>query len=433
MRNALKTLGLIFLFLFCFTTISAEADTIDPPEINAEGCALIDASTGQVLYGKNDEKVFEPASTTKVMTALIALEKSNLNDEVTIQEDFTKIDGTAIGLLKGDVVTVHDLLLGLLLESGNDCANALAIHISGSIDEFAKLMNTKAKELGAQNTCFKNPSGLPDPEHKTTPKDMALFMKEAIKNKDFMDITKTNSYTITMKNNSERTILVNNKNYMINKNSKYYYENAICGKNGYTTKSNHTYVAAAEKDGHVLVASFLNALDKNQNFYDMAKVFNYGFDNFTYIPLYKAGEEIAQYKLTSTLTIPLIAANDINYVSPKSEETNISPEIKVENKDLSKQSFSIGDKILKGTIYINNKEYLKVDLESGVAREYVSPMESIASTATKPSFIIPSIIVIAMIIIALSLRFSIRKKSRQKRFRHLKKSLEKRNNNRFNK
>ncbi|MBA9017318.1 D-alanyl-D-alanine carboxypeptidase [Clostridium beijerinckii] len=162
MKRIFKTFNILFLFLFCFTYTSVQAET-QPPQINAEGCALIDASTGQVLYGKNEEKVLEPASTTKVMTAIITLEKCKLDDEVTVQEDFTKIDGTAVGLLKGDVVTVRDLLLGLLLESGNDCANALADHISGSTEAFSKLMNEKAKELGALHTNFKNPSGLPDP------------------------------------------------------------------------------------------------------------------------------------------------------------------------------------------------------------------------------------------------------------------------------
>ena len=280
MKRILKKLNIIFLFLFCFTYTTVQAETT-PPEINAQGCVLIDASTGEVLYGKNDDKTFEPASTTKVMTALLTLEKCNLDDEVTVQEDFTKIDGTAIGLLKGDVLTVHDLLLGLLLESGNDCANALADHISGNINDFAKLMNIKAKELGALHTTFKNPSGLPDPEHTTTAHDLALFLREAINNKDYMDISTTPSTTITLKNNPAKTIILNNKNYMINKNSKYYYPFAICGKNGYTTKSNQTYVAAAEKDGHVLVASFLDALNKDQNFKDMQTVFNYGFDNYS--------------------------------------------------------------------------------------------------------------------------------------------------------
>lgn len=373
MRQILRTLNIVFLLLFCLTSTIVQADTA-PPQINAEGCVLIDASTGEVLYGKNEEKILEPASTTKVVTALIALEKCKLDEEVTVKEDFTKIDGTAIGLLKGDVLTVRDLLLGLILESGNDCANALAEHISGSVDEFSKLMNAKAKELGALNTNLKNPSGLPDPEHTTTAHDLVLFLREAINNKDYVDISSTPFYTITLKNNPSKTIIINNKNYMINKNSKYYYPLAICGKNGYTTKSNHTYLAAAEKDGHVLIASFLNALDKNQNFYDMQAVFNYGFDNFSLVHLYKKGDLVSDYKINNDLTVPVITSKNIDYIVPKGKENSVSSEIKIEDKNLSKISFDKDDIILKGTVYVNDKEYITVDLAAGASRHYSPPL-----------------------------------------------------------
>lgn len=396
MRRILKTLNIIFLFLFFLTYINVQAETTSP-QINAEGCVLIDASTGEILYGKNEEKVLEPASTTKVMTALITLEKCKLDDEVTVQEDFTKIDGTTIGLLKGDVLTVRDLLLGLLLESGNDCANALADHISGNITEFSKLMNAKAKELGALHTNFKNPSGLPDPEHTTTAHDLALFLKEAINNKDYIDISTTPFYTITLKNNPAKSIIINNKNYMINKNSRYYYPFAICGKNGYTTKSNQTYVAAAEKDGHVLVAAFLNALNKDQNFHDMQTVFNYGFDNYSLVHLYKKGDQISEYKINNELTIPVISAKNIDYIVPKGKENTISSEIKIEDTDLSKKSFNKGDPILKGTVYVNDKEYITVDLEAGVSRSY-EPLISVKALSQKynlPIYIGSSVAILA--------------------------------------
>ena len=367
MKRYLKIL-IVLLFLVCIPlNVHAETST---PDINAQGCALIDASSGKVLYGKNENCTFEPASTTKVMTAIVVLDKCKLTDEVTVHEDFTAIDGTAIGLLNGDVLTVRDLLLGLLLESGNDCANALAIHVSGSVDSFAQLMNEKAKELGATATSFRNPSGLPDPEHLTTPHDLALFLKDAINNPDFIEISTTPYAEITMINNPERTLIVNNKNYMINKNSKYYYKYALCGKNGYTTKANHTYVSAAEKDGHILVASFLNAMDKNQNFFDMQTVFNYGFDNFSFVKLYDKGEEVSQYNVTKNLTIPLIIDKTIEYPVVKGEENSISHELKIQDEDLSKKSFNAGEKILKATICINNEELQTIDLASGVSRTY---------------------------------------------------------------
>lgn len=396
MRRIFKTFNIVFLFLFCFTFTNVKAETTQP-EINAEGCILIDASTGEVLYGKNEEKVLEPASTTKVMTALITLEKCKLDDQVTVQEDFTKIDGTAIGLLKGDVLTVRDLLLGLILESGNDCANALADHISGSTIEFSKLMNAKAKELGALHTNFKNPSGLPDPEHTTTAHDLALFLREAINNKDYMNISNTQSCTITMKNNTSKTIIINNKNYMINKNSRYYYPFAISGKNGYTTKSNHTYVAAAEKDGHVLIASFLNALNKDQNFNDMQTVFNYGFDNYSLVHLYKKDTQISEYKVTNELTIPIVSKKDIDYIVPKGKENTISSDIKIEDADLSKQSFNKDDNILKGTVYVNDKQYITVDLAAGVSRYYepIISVKSLSQNSSLPIYIGSGVAILA--------------------------------------
>lgn len=371
MKRRLKALTIIFLFLVSLIPIKASADAT-PPSINAAGCALIDASTGQMLYGKNQDTQYEPASTTKVMTALIVLEKCKLNDEVTIQQDVDREDGTRIGLKKGDVLTVHELLLGLLLDSGNDAADALAYHVSGSIDEFAKLMNAKAKELGATNTNFKNPSGLPDPQHLTTPHDLALFLREAVNNQDFINISTTPSYTIAMRNDPQRTINLYNKNYMINKSSKFYYPNALCGKNGYTIKANQTYVASAKKDDHILVASFLYAVDKNQNFEDMKTVFDYGFDNFSWVHIYSKNDKVSEYKINNTLTIPLLSTKDLDYVVPKGDENKESYDIKVEDKDLSKQSFNEGDEILKGKVYVNDKELETVDLAAGTSRNYTS-------------------------------------------------------------
>ena len=298
----------ILLFLFCRPVYG---ETIIP-EINAQGYAVIDAESGQVLFGKDIDTKFEPASTTKVITALIVLEKSDLYEEVTIRENFTDIDGSAIGLLKGDVVTVYDLLLGLMLESGNDCANALAYHVSGSIEEFAELMNEKARELGAIDTNFKNPSGLPDEEHYTTPRDLALFLREAIKNPDFINIAATENKTISMINNSERTLTVNNKNYLINKNSEFYYEYALCGKSGYTMRANHTFLAAAKKDGNTLIGSFLKASDKEQNYKDMKSIFNYGFNNYSFIDLYNTNEKVATYYITNNERIPLFVLSLIH-------------------------------------------------------------------------------------------------------------------------
>lgn len=412
MKSHFKTFT-FFLLIFLVSSINAMAAT--PPEINAEGSVLMDATTGEILFSKNPNKVLEPASTTKVLTAIITLENCDLNEDVVVTEDFTKIDGTTIGLLKGDTVTVKDLLLGLLLESGNDAANALAYHISSSIDDFAVLMNKKAKEIGAINSNFKNPSGLPDPEHLTTAHDLALIMNEAIKNKTYLELSNIMTHEIKIKNDSSRTIWVNNKNHMINKNSSYYYSSTIAGKNGYTTKSNHTYTIAAKKNGHVLVASYLNALDKNKNFEDMRTVFDYGFNNFSFSNLYKKGDEVDSIKLNNNLTIPLIAANDVNYVIPNEEKDKVKTSIELEDKSLKRSSFEQGDVVLKGTVYLNDKELCKLDLCAGISRQYTFQQELQSFIENNQrNLIIGAIILGITLLVILTLSMEYKKKKNRK-------------------
>lgn len=421
MKNIFKSSILLLLTIFCFLRVNITAYA-DVPQINAEGCALIDATTGKVLWGKNEEKSFEPASTTKVMTAIIVLEHCSLNEEVTVKQNYLEVGGSGIGLLEGDVLSVNDLLLGLLMESGNDCANALAQHVSGSVEEFAKLMNKKAKELGATNTNFKNPSGLPDDEHITTPHDLALFLREAIKNEEFIKISTRLSYTAKPLNDNSREFVCNNKNHMINKNSMYYYQYAVCGKNGYTMKANHTYVACAEKNGHTLIASFLNAKDKPQNFKDMPTVFEYGFNNFSFINLYKQNDYIKDFKINDEASIPLNISEDVGYVVENGHENSLSPEIKIQEKDLSKASFDKGDKILKGDIYINGDFYKTVDLVSDISRKYLSPYQKFKKGIKENSFLTwSSLLGVAAIVFTSSSLFLRKYKKKSKHGKYKKK------------
>lgn len=413
MERLLKIFSIFFAVILVLTTNSLNAYAAGP-DINAQGCALIDATTGKVLYGKNEDGYFEPASTTKVMTALVVLEHCALDEKVTITQNFTEIDGTAIGLLKGDEITVKDLLLGLLMESGNDCANALAIHVSGSIPEFAKLMNEKAKSIGATNANFENPSGLPGTHHVISPKSLALIMKEAVNNKEFMELSTTPCTTSTIINDPSRTIFINNKNYMINKNSKYYYPYAISGKNGYTTKANHTYVSAAEKDGHLLVASFLNATDKDQNFFDMQSVFNYGFDNFSFVKLYNKGDVVTDYEVSKEESLPLIATKDIGYAILKEQEGTSSGELKIQDEDLSKKSFNEGDPILKGAILVNGQEVETFDLAAGESRVYESPFSK-ASLSNKSNLLLYISFSIGILALCIGLGLLIRIKYKKSR------------------
>ena len=196
---------------------------------------------------------------------------------------------------------------------------------------------------------------------------------------------------------------------MINKNSRYYYQFALCGKSGYTTKANHTFVASAEKDGHVLIASFLNATDKNQNFFDMQTVFNYGFDNFSFVKLYDEGQEVAQYDITRSLTIPLFVNRTIEYPVEKGKENSLSYELKIEDKDLSKVSFEKDENILDATLYVNGKEVGTIDLYSGINRTY-EPLVANTSLANNPKAMICAIIGAASIIAAICVGIAFKRK-----------------------
>ncbi|MGL5150281.1 MAG: serine hydrolase [Clostridium sp.] len=344
-----------------------------PPEINAEGAMLIDAETNQILYSKNGDTQFYPASTTKVLTAIVVLEKTKLTDKVTIGKNPPNAEGTSIGIRKDEIYTIEDLLQGLLLMSGNDCATALAEHVSGSTEEFAKVMNEKAKSIGAKNSNFKNPSGLPDPEHLTTPYDLALIMKEALKFPDFIRISRINTNKLPPSNLDGNQLWLSNHNYLINKNSKYFYPNALTGKSGYTIEAKHTFAIAAEKDGRKLVASFIKASDKNQNYLDMANLFEYGFNNFTQTKLYSKGEVIDTIKVEEDFEVPLVASNDFYYTYENSKG-NISKKLDFTAPDLLRKTVKKGEVLASAKVLVNNKDVGTLKLESNVDRVFDSTL-----------------------------------------------------------
>ncbi len=250
---------------------------IKQPEVAAEGAVLLNAATGEVLYGKNQDKQFYPASITKVMTALVVLEHCNLNETVTFSEAATtnlESGAVALGVSAGDQLTVEQSLYGLLLKSANEIGNGLAEHVSGSVSAFADLMNAKAKELGCKNTHFANPHGLNNENHKTTPYDMALILRAAVANDTFRKIDTTTSYEFpAIKNSAARTITMGHK--MMYKTDSRYYEGIIGGKTGYTSKAGNTLVTAVERDGVRLIAVVMKA--NGTHYTDTKAMLDYGF------------------------------------------------------------------------------------------------------------------------------------------------------------
>ncbi len=253
---------------------------LQEPEIAAEGAVLIDGATGKILYGKNADQQFYPASITKIMTALLVLERCALNDMVTFSAGATtNLESGAVSLdiTEGDRLTVEQSLHGLLMKSANEIGNGLAEHVAGSVSDFAELMNARARELGCTNTHFVNPHGLNHSSHKTTPHDMALIMRAALQNKDFrrIDTTLTYDFPATQKA-SARTITMGHK--MMYPSDSRYYEGIIGGKTGYTSLAGNTLVTGAERNGVQLIAVIMKS--KQTHYTDTKALLDYGFSNY---------------------------------------------------------------------------------------------------------------------------------------------------------
>ena len=261
-------------------TGTAAQAALTEPTVVSEGAVLMDANTGKVLFGKNQDQQFYPASITKVMTALVVLEHCNLNDTVTFSSTATtnlESGAVSLNIAEGDQLTVEQALYGLLLKSANEIGNGLAEHVAGSVSGFADMMNAKAKELGCKNTHFANPHGLNDANHKTTAYDMALILSAALKNSTFRKIDSTISYNFpATKNAAARTITMGHK--MMYTTDSRYYEGIIGGKTGYTSKAGNTLVTGVERNGVRLVAVVLKS--KGTHYTDTKAMLDYGFANY---------------------------------------------------------------------------------------------------------------------------------------------------------
>ena len=417
-----KTFALIFLLTSVLTNLTT-INSFALPNLYSEGVYLMDATTGKVLYEKNSNVQYMPASTTKVMTAIIALENSKLDEQITIGENPPLTDGSALGLAQGEVYTMEELLFGLLLESGNDCAEAIAEHISGSNEEFAKLMNKKAIELGATNTNFKNPSGLTEEGHLTTAHDLALIMRYASQNTDFVRISQTPSHFYEnhpFSDGSEKW--ATNHNHLLKADSQYKYEYAYCGKTGYTTAANHSYTAVAKKDDQTIVGAFLNATDKDGLYTSVGQLFDWGFENFKTEKVISKGDKLDDYSIDDSTSIPLLSTEDFYYTFNLSEGENITnPNISVEydNKDLTTTSIKEGDILFDASLLINGNKVSDIKLASGTDREYTTEVmvkNTITKITSSKYFILGVITIIVIIILFIILISIIRNKRRRKKF-----------------
>lgn len=253
-----------------FTDTSTE--TIKEPDVNSRACVVIDRKTNCVLFGKNENTKKKMASTTKIMTATIIIEKCNLSDTIEISKKAAGTGGSKLGLKTGDKITVLDLLYGLMLRSGNDAAVALAEYAGGDINGFAELMNAKALELGLTNTHFETPHGLDSNEHYTTAYELALLSNYALNNPTFAKIVGTKNYTITI-NGSPKDL--SNTNELLGN-----MEGVYGIKTGFTNGANRCLVTACKRNNIDIICVVLGADTKKFRTIDSIKLINYVFNNF---------------------------------------------------------------------------------------------------------------------------------------------------------
>ena len=257
------------------------------PDITSTAAVIMEDSTNTTLYAKNMDQVLYPGATVKVMTTLLALENTQLSDQVTMTATGVSgvTDGGAnISAQIDEIFTVEQCLYAIMLASANDVALQLAEHIGGSVDGFVQMMNSRAAELGCTNTVFTNPTGLPDENQHTTAHDMALIMKAAADNESFQTIASTASYTIPATNVSGGDRVLTNNFSMLANNNAAYYQYCTGGREGYTEASGSTLVCSAQKNGITLIAVVLQGTS-GTTATEAASLLNYGFDNFNMLSL----------------------------------------------------------------------------------------------------------------------------------------------------
>ncbi len=362
MKKVIATLTTLIIILLTYSLKVSAAQA--PPEFTEDGVVLMDGTTGDILYSKNMDTPYPPASTTKTMTILLTLEKCKLTDVVTVGKNPPLIAARTsnVSLVEGEQVTVKDLLYGLILQSGNDCAETLAEYIGGTSQNFAKMMNARAKELKCTNTNFVNPSGLYDVNHKTSAKDLALIMREVSKHPTFKEISTTPYYVIPPNNKYPNGHPMSNENKIVS-NKSYNIPGYEGSKTGYTTESLFSFTAVASRNGQKLVVAFVHG--KQATYYSDAKtLLDYGFDNFDLIKLYNKETKVLDYKVNSKLTVPLLASEDYYYVREKGSKDE--PVIKYNKVALSNKSFKVGDPLLTATFTLGTKQLTPLKLNSSI-------------------------------------------------------------------
>lgn len=317
----LKRIISIISVLLLVVSVSVRASCLDEADLSAVSAVLYYPEHNTVLFEKNSDKRLSMASTTKIMTSLIAIEENTPLREVKITSKMVNVEGTSSGLKAGDRITLFNLVKCMMLESGNDAANSVAVALGGSLEGFAELMNARAAEIGMKNTSFVTPSGLDDENHYTTAYDMALLAAQALENRIFAQVVSDDSDTVSFIG-SDKTVTLYNHNRLLES-----YEGCIGIKTGFTKKSGRCLVSAAKRNGVTLIAVTLNAGD---DWNDHEKMLDYGF---SCVVTSQADTDFSMYSVRvtggdSSFIVPVAA--DVILNVPESEKGVITRKVYLE-------------------------------------------------------------------------------------------------------
>lgn len=317
----------------------------------SESCIVINADTREIIYAKNHKTPLGVASTTKIMTAIIAIENASSGDIFTVSENAQNQEGSSVYLRKGDKFTMRELLLGLMLNSGNDAAVAIAENIGKSCENFVIMMNEKAKEIGCRDTNFDNPSGLPSENHYSTAYDMALIMAYAMENDLFAEIVSQKEYQL--KSQSSVTYLKNHNKLL------WQYPHCIGGKTGFTKTAGRCLVSVSQKDGKEIICVTLN--DKN-DWEDHKTLSEYAFDKINQVKIIEKFDILTTRKINK-IPVNLIAKDDVDIFMCSKSKRNLICKVYID--EVTNRDISIGEEIGVANVYYKKILLATVPLLSG--------------------------------------------------------------------
>lgn len=337
---------------FC-TSVFAVTEASAPISVSASSAILIEAESGRVVYEKDADTRRSMASTTKIMTAIVALENGDLDMPIKIPKAAVGIEGSSVYLIENETLTLRELLYALMLRSANDAATAIAIALGGSVEGFADMMNDKANELGLKDTHFENPHGLDSPEHYTTARELAIITAEALKNDAFRQIVSTQKMTLPLANQPDRRLVVNHNRLLRT------YDGCIGVKTGFTKKTGRCLVSAAEREGVTLIAVTLNAPN---DWNDHKKMLDYGFSRLKRVEI--SGDGICGYVPTVGSTVDQLFYGAVGSTSVVLDNDADSLRVVIELLRFYFAPVKTGDIIGRAVFYDGNKEVASLPIEA---------------------------------------------------------------------